>query len=169
MAKWIDVRRWRRSALVSLACLVAAVGAVALAAGCGDSGGAANGPARTVVQVQHLATDRWTYARERFREQCAGCHTLADARANGRRFNLDHDGNITPDRARYAIKNGEPGMPAWGDTLTRREFEELVAYVSTVERQTPGETNWSWQARLRMAGQQWRPGDSRVASEAAAK
>jgi mono/diheme cytochrome c family protein len=158
MAKWIDGRRLQR-ALVPLACLLTAA-AVSLAAGCGDSGGgdSSSAPARTVVQVEHVARDRWTYARARFHETCAGCHTLADARATGRRFNLDHDGDIDEARARYAIEHGEPGMPAWGGVLSKREFEELVAYVSTVDRHTPGETNWSWQMRLRTEGENWKPG-----------
>lgn len=163
MGTWIDGRRLRR-ALLPLACLLAAAAAVALAAGCGGAGGrsgstSANAPVRRVVQVEHSGRDRWAYARERFREQCAGCHTLADAGAHGKRFNLDRDGAIDKDRVRYAVEHGEPGMPAWGDTLTRREFIELVDYVSTVRKGDGGENYWSWQAHLRIAGQQWRPQD----------
>lgn len=160
MGKWIDGRRLRR-ALLPLACLLAAAAATALAAGCGSSGGsrstAAGATVRKVVQVQHSGNDRWAYARERFREACAGCHTLADAGATGPRFNLDHDGHLTKDRARAAIEHGEPGMPVWKDVLSRREFEELVDYVTTVARAQQGENYWSWQIHLRMAGEAWRP------------
>lgn len=164
MGKWIG-GRLRRNALVSLACLLAAGAVVALAAGCGSSGGSGGGAstsggARKVVQVEHVGTDRWTYARARFNETCAGCHTLQDAGARGRRFNLDHAGDLDEQRARFAISHGEPGMPAWEGVLSRREFEELVAYVSTVAKNTPGETNWSWQIHLREAGERWRPGDT---------
>lgn len=161
MAKGIDGRRLRRGALLPLACLLAAAAAVALAAGCGGTDTSDSGaPARKVVQVEHVARDRWTYARERFHEMCAGCHTLADARARGRRFNLDHDGDINEERARYAIANGEPGMPAWRDILSKREYEELVAYVSSVELKQGGETNWHWQIMLRSEGERWSPEDT---------
>jgi mono/diheme cytochrome c family protein len=111
--------------------------------------------------VQQVKRDRWTYARARFNEMCAGCHSLADAGATGRRFNLDHTADITEERARFAIAEGEPGMPAWRGTLSRREFEELVAYVSAVDRHTPGESNWLWQMRLRTEGEKWKPEDAR--------
>ena len=150
--------RW--GLLLPLACLLVATAAVALATGCGSSSDA-DKPARKVVQVEHAATDRWTYARARFREMCAGCHTLADAGARGRRFNLDHAGDIDESRARFVIAAGEPGMPGWGDVLSRREYEELVAYVSTVDKHTPGEEDWSWQIHLRSEAEDWKPEDRR--------
>jgi hypothetical protein len=153
MSKWIGL-------------LAAAAAMIALGAGCGSSSNAGSGrPTRTVVQVQHARRDRWWYARERFREQCGGCHTLADAGTHGKRFNLDHDGDINEDRARFAIANGEPGMPPWRPILTRREFEELIAYVSNVEKQTDGDTNWSWQAKLRTEGERWRQEDGPYAPD----
>jgi len=156
----MDGRRLRR-ALLPLACALAAAAAVALAAGCGGAGGrsgSTSAQVRRVVQVERSnARDRWSYARERFREACAGCHTLADAGAHGPRFNLDHDGQISRDRARYAIEHGEPGMPAWRDVLSKREFHELVDYVSAVARAEGGETYWSWQIHLRDEGEKWRP------------
>lgn len=160
MGKWMDGRRLRLRALPLVACLLTAMAAVALAGGCGDSSEKSDTP-RRVVQVQSLARDRWTYARERFNEMCAGCHTLADAGARGRRFNLDHTGDISEDRARFAIAEGEPGMPAFRHVLSRREYEELVAYVSSVDLHEPGDDYWHWQIRLRMAGDAWRPEDGR--------
>lgn len=162
MAKGIDGRRLRRHAPPLLACLLAAAAVVALAAGCGGAGKSrARAPTRTVVQVTHVAQDRWTYARERFRETCGGCHTLADAGTHGRRYNLDHAGRITTEHARFAIAEGEPGMPPWRGILSRREYEELVAYVTTVEKATPGESNWHWQYMLRAEGENWTPDDTR--------
>ena len=169
MGTWTDSRRLRR-ALLPFACLLAAAAAVALAAGCGGAGGGSNAtsasaPVRRVVRVEHAGRDRWAYARERFREQCAGCHTLADAGATGKRFNLDRDGPFDKDRARFAIEHGEPGMPAWRDTLTRREFIELVNYVATVRKGGSGENYWEWQARLRIAGELWTPQDGPYAPD----
>jgi cbb3-type cytochrome c oxidase subunit III len=157
MAKWIDGRRLRRGASLSLACLAAGL----VTAGCGSSASSDKSrPTRTVVQVQHVARDRWTYARERFREACGGCHTLADAGTHGRRFNLDHDAKIDENRARYAIAEGEPGMPAWGGVLSKREYEELVAYLVAVQKPTPGNDNWHWQFMLRARGEDWSPEDT---------
>jgi mono/diheme cytochrome c family protein len=159
MAKWMDARRLRRAAALPLAGLLAAA-AVALATGCGSSDDPGT-PSRTVVQVQHVKRDRWTYARERFNELCAGCHTLKDSGARGRRFNLDNDPNIDEARARYAIAEGEPGMPAWREALSKREYEELVAYVDAVSGTSEGPDNWSWQIALREEGNAWEPEDPR--------
>ncbi len=154
MAKWIGGRRLRHRSLPLFACISAAAAAAAFAAGCGGAN-RASAPVRTVVQIQHVQRDRWTYARERFRETCGGCHTLADAGTHGRRYNLDHAGVVEAQHARYAIEHGEPGMPAWAGVLSKREYEELVAYVTTVAKNTPGETNWSWQMTLRSSGERW--------------
>ncbi len=160
MAKRIDGRRLRRCALLPLACLPAAAAAVALAAGCGGAS-RASAPVRTVVQVQHVQRDRWTYARERFRETCGGCHALADAGTHGRRFDLDNVAIMDPAHARFVIEHGEPGMPPWAGVLSKREFEELVAYVSTVLLHHKGETGWHWQLALRSSGEDWSPTDTR--------
>jgi mono/diheme cytochrome c family protein len=161
MAKWSDDRRLRRHALPVLACLLAATAAVALAAGCGGAAKSNNVPTRTVVQVQHLQRDRWTYARERFRETCGGCHTLADAGTHGRRYDLDRAGGIDAQHVRYVLTEGEPGMPSWRGVLSKREFEELVAYLPTVAKHLTGETNWHWQLMLRINGERWSPQDTR--------
>ncbi len=108
-----------------------------------------------------MRADRWSYARARFREMCAGCHTLADAGTHGRRFDLDHVPTLTSDLIRHAIRDGEPGMPAWGDVLSRREFFELWSYIDAVAGRTEGDTGWDWQIRLRMEGERWRPGAPR--------
>lgn len=156
MTMGIDSRRLR-AARTWVACGLAA-GALTLLAGCGDESEPAP---RRVVQVERAPRDRWTYARARFRELCAGCHSLADARATGPRYNLDHIGDMQEARARAAISFGEPGMPSWQGVLSKRELEELIAYVSTVEAQTPGEDDYQWQLRLRTEGENWSPTDAR--------
>lgn len=158
MEPGMDGWRPRVAVRVPLACALAAL---ALVVGCGSDESDEPSSARRVVQVEQVARDQWTYARARFNEMCAGCHTLADAGARGPRFNLDVIGDITEDRARHVIAEGEPGMPHWRDVLSKREFEELVAYVSSVERQTEGEDDWSWQMRLRIEGERWSPQDRR--------
>jgi mono/diheme cytochrome c family protein len=162
MARWNDGRRLRR-ALLPLACLLAALTAVALAAGCGSSD-ESRPPPRRVVAVQHVERDRWSYARARFKETCAGCHTLKDAGAFGKRFNLDVDPNIDEARARFAIAEGEPGMPSWAGVLSKREYEELVDYVVAVSGNGRGNDDyWGWQIALRSEGERWNPEDGREA------
>ncbi|HET6448138.1 MAG TPA: cytochrome c [Conexibacter sp.] len=164
MARWIDGRRLRHGVLVPLACLLVALGAVVLAAGCGGADGSkttTSRPVRKVVSVKHEPTDRWTYARARFNEMCAGCHTLADAGARGRRFNLDHSSGVDEAHVRYTIARGEPGMPDWEGVLSRREYEELVAYISTVAKGTEGDDYWHRQIMLRGEGENWSPADTK--------
>jgi mono/diheme cytochrome c family protein len=170
MPKGTDGRLLRRRAPPLLACLLAALATIAVAAGCGNSGASGSGSAtstvasraRRVVQVQHVKQDRWTYARARFNELCAGCHTLADAGARGRRFNLDHagEGEVSETHVRYTISEGEPGMPAWGDVLSPREYEELVAYIVAVSKHTPGNDYWHEQLALRGEGNGWTRSDT---------
>jgi Cytochrome C oxidase, cbb3-type, subunit III len=161
MPKRIDGRLlWRRTLLL-LACLLIALATVTTAAGCGsdesDSGSGSSSVARVrrVVRVERVRQDRWTYARARFHEMCAGCHTLADAGATGRRFNLDHGGGTDETHVRGTIAYGEPGMPGYKDVLSPREFEELVAYIVTVARRTSGDDLWHDQLSLRGAGNNW--------------
>lgn len=166
MVTWNDGRRLRLLLSLGLGCLLAA--ALALAAAGWGQGESEAAPApqgqraeQQVVRIDPVEDDRWTYARARFREMCAGCHTFRDARATGPRYDLDVVGDITEPRARFAIAYGEPGMPHWRDVLSRREFEELVLYVSTMERQTTGDDHWGWQLKMRAAGEGWRPEDPR--------
>ena len=174
MPKGIDGRLlWRRIAPL-LACLLVGLATVAFA-GCGDSGDsdsdsvAATSPATTstvqtgerrVVPVTPVKQDRWAYARARFNEICAGCHTLADAGARGRRFNLDHGGGIDETHVRSTIAEGEPGMPRFRDVLSPREFEEIVAYLVAVARRTPGDDYWRDQLELRGEGYGWTRADT---------
>lgn len=148
----------RRGVYLLLVGVLAA--SVSLLAACGSSKKPAARPVAG-LQVNQVARDRWTYARARFREMCAGCHSLIDARAHGQRYYLDHAGGLSTDRVRFAIEEGEPGMPPWRGVISRREEEELVAYVSTVAKHLGGETNWLWQIRLRQEGNEWRPPGSR--------
>lgn len=168
MAKWTLGGLPRRGMLPLLGCLLI-VSVAVLAAGCGggdaDSGStrtAASSP-RRVVRVEPVKQDRWTYARARFNEMCAGCHTLADAGARGRRYNLDHaaPSAVEETHVRFAIAEGEPGMPAWRHALSEREFEELVAYIVAVARRTSGDDYWQRQLALRGEAFYWEPSDTK--------
>lgn len=116
-------------AVVSIAVVSIAVGA--MLGGCGD-GGLRAGP----NPGQVTARGPFRYARGLFREICAGCHSLADAGAHGLREPLD-DSNLShttqrPLLARFVIENGDSIMPAWKGSLTVKETNALVGYLSEV-------------------------------------
>lgn len=63
---------------------------------------------------------------------CSGCHTLADAGATGTIGpNLDA---IKPSSEQVVaqVTAGGGGMPAFGDTLTEQQIQDVAAYVSSV-------------------------------------
>jgi mono/diheme cytochrome c family protein len=68
-----------------------------------------------------------------FTQNCAGCHTLADAGAKGTVGpNLDE---LKADEALIIkqVTNGGGGMPAFKGTLTPEEIKAIAAYVSSVD------------------------------------
>lgn len=65
-----------------------------------------------------------------FTQSCAGCHTLADAGANGSVGpNLD---DLRPSQETVAtmVRNGGGGMPSFGGTLEPEQIEAVAAYVA---------------------------------------
>jgi outer membrane protein assembly factor BamB len=67
-----------------------------------------------------------------FTSNCASCHTLADANANGNIGpNLDQ---LMPSMALVVrqVTNGGGGMPAFGGQLSRTQIQSVAQYVSSV-------------------------------------
>jgi cytochrome c6 len=63
---------------------------------------------------------------------CSGCHTLQDAGATGTVGpNLD-DLKPTYDRVDKQVTNGGGVMPAFKDTLSQNQIQDVSAYVSSV-------------------------------------
>ncbi len=65
-----------------------------------------------------------------FTQSCAGCHTLADAGANGSVGpNLD---DLRPSQETVAamVRSGGGGMPSFGGTLEPEQIEAVAAYVA---------------------------------------
>lgn len=63
---------------------------------------------------------------------CASCHTLADAESTGTIGpNLDA---IKPsyEKVQAQVTAGGGGMPAFGQTLTEQQIDDVAAYVSSV-------------------------------------
>jgi mono/diheme cytochrome c family protein len=141
-----EMRRGR--SMLGVAALVVAV----MAAGCGgDDGDDAQTTSRRAAA--HVRADRYSYARGLFNELCAGCHNLDDAGARGQRYDLDRSPGLNAAQVWNAIQNGEPGMPAWGASLSNRELTALAVYVTNVakhsSKQEPG---WSKQFSRRYSG-----------------
>lgn len=71
-----------------------------------------------------------TAALELFDENCAGCHTLSEADAEGP-LGPELDGtDLEVDRVRDQIENGGGSMPAFGGQLTPEEIDQLAEFVS---------------------------------------
>ena len=60
---------------------------------------------------------------------CVACHTLADAGATGQQVNLDE---TQPDYALVVdrVTNGLGGMPAFADSLSEEDIQNVAAYIS---------------------------------------
>src|SRR5215475_6885006 len=70
-----------------------------------------------------------------FTSNCSSCHTLADANAKGTIGpNLD---DLKPDDATVArqVTNGGGAMPAFKDSLSAQQIQDVAAYVSSVAGQ----------------------------------
>jgi cytochrome c6 len=62
---------------------------------------------------------------------CAGCHTLADAGSTGTIGpNLD-DLKPSHDAVVAQVTSGGGGMPAFGDSLSEEQIQDVAAYVSS--------------------------------------
>lgn len=123
-----------RPSVVRALSVLAAAGAVALFAGCGDdssdSGGSSNGgggggsqiTATTGEQIFDDAT-------------CKSCHTLAAAGAKGSIGpNLD---KVKPDAAtvKEYVENGEGSMPSFKSRLSAEQIQAVSDYVAEVAGQ----------------------------------
>ena len=66
------------------------------------------------------------------KNQCSGCHTLADAGTKGTFGpNLDQ---LKPPESRIAlqVKNGGAVMPSFASKLTQAQIQAIAQYVSSV-------------------------------------
>lgn len=142
----------------SLALLVAAIAALALAAcggGSGDGATAADTPATAVApadtpttavtatgETTPEATDGGAQAGAVVFESagCGGCHTLAAAGSTGNVGpNLDE---LRPelDDVVEQVTNGGGAMPAFGETLSETQIRDVAAYVVQSTSEAGAET-----------------------------
>jgi mono/diheme cytochrome c family protein len=107
---------------------IAAVAAVALVlAGCGSSGSGSS--SSHLLSAAPLTPAELAAGRQIFRDRCARCHTLADARAHGTRGpNLDEI-RLPAFAVSQQVKLGGGGMPAYAGRLTDEQIRRVVGYV----------------------------------------
>ena len=107
----------------SLLTLWTAAAAAVAVAGCG---GAAAGEATSENDPAAVAA---VDGRALFRERCAACHALADAKADGA-IGPDLD-TLRPDpqRVEQKVRNGGGGMPPFSGQLSDAEITAVAAYV----------------------------------------
>ena len=107
------------------ACFAAFVAAVTLAA-CGGDSGDEGGESTPPAGSQPAAAN----GAELFTQNCANCHTLAAAKANGQVGpNLD-DLRPGPDLVKAQTENGGGAMPAFKGKLSDAEIQAIADYVS---------------------------------------
>jgi len=63
-------------------------------------------------------------------DNCAGCHGLAGTGGNGGPSLADNPNAADPAKVRDQVTNGGGGMPAFKDTLTKQQIDDVAAYVS---------------------------------------
>ena len=115
------------------AAVVAFLSACALGlAACGSGGGGdepTSTPSTTAATTGTLGGDAQAGAAVWEEANCGGCHTLETAGSTGAVGpNLD---DLKPDFTTIVtqVTNGGSGMPAFGDSLTAQQINDVAAYV----------------------------------------
>lgn len=121
-------RRWARWSALAVLLPVLALGTGA----CGgdDEPSGAGTTATTESTMESTTTGTTPQGREIFLANCATCHTLSDAGSSGTVGpNLDEI-DLSTEQVADQVENGGGGMPAFGDTLSDEEIDQVAAYVA---------------------------------------
>lgn len=124
----------RATSILCAVCLALLVG-LAACGGDDDDGGGGGAAADTTTAATSTAAERSggdaAAGEEVFASAgCGGCHTLAAAGSAGTTGpNLD---DLQPDFDRVVrqVTNGGASMPAFGDTLSEQQINDVAAFVS---------------------------------------
>ena len=66
---------------------------------------------------------------------CAACHTLADAGANGGQApSLDGNAKLNAEYIAQQLREGGDEMPAYGEVLSEQQLAQLTAYILQVRQ-----------------------------------
>jgi quinohemoprotein ethanol dehydrogenase len=63
-------------------------------------------------------------------DNCAGCHGLDGGGANGGPSLVGNEQAMDPERVRAQVANGGGGMPAFKDTLSEQQIDDVTAHVT---------------------------------------
>jgi mono/diheme cytochrome c family protein len=106
--------------------LVTSVAGLGVAA-CGSDDDAATDTTETTTTTETGGTT--PVGREIFVANCGSCHTLSDAGTSGA-IGPGLDGlGLTAAAVEEQVRNGGGAMPAFDDTLSDTEIQEVAAYV----------------------------------------
>jgi len=118
---------------IALLLVVSAVGLGVAACGGDDEASDTTTTAETTTET---TTDETTtgestaVGREVFVANCGTCHTLSDAGTSGSIGPELDGGGYSVDQVEQQVRNGGGGMPAFEDTLSDEEIQEVAAYVA---------------------------------------
>ena len=109
--------------------------AAAAAADTGEKTGADTSKKTAAAGTDKLLVDSATYEGWKiFASNCFRCHgedAMGGTFAPNLRHSLGPEGGITHDLFIQTVTNGRPakGMPSWGSTYTREQFEQIYKYL----------------------------------------
>jgi quinohemoprotein ethanol dehydrogenase len=91
--------------------------------GTGHAGQSPNEPTDEVAGDARAGAAVWS-------DNCAGCHGTNGTGANGGPNLVGNEIALDPAKVRAQVTNGGGGMPAFKDTLTTQQINDVTAYVS---------------------------------------
>ena len=91
--------------------------------GTGHAGQTPNEPTEEVAGDPEAGTTVWS-------NNCAGCHGLDGAGANGGPNLVGNETALDATKVRAQVTNGGGGMPAFKDTLSTKQIADVTAYVT---------------------------------------
>lgn len=116
----------RRAVLLLLAVSLAAFGVAA----CGGDDEAAETTTEETTTEETTTGETSPAGKEIFVANCGSCHTLSDAGTSGAVGPQLDGGGYSADQVEEQVRNGGGAMPAFEDTLSDEEIQEVAAYVA---------------------------------------
>lgn len=117
-----------RQFAVRTTALLAASGAVAFAAGCGDGNDSSTGGAAPTTPQIQASTGKEIFVKA----GCVSCHTLADAGGAGNIGpNLDEE-KPPRDEVVEKVTEGDGRMPSFKNRLTAEQIDTVADYIASV-------------------------------------
>lgn len=123
-------RRWARWSALAVLVPALALGTAACGGDDEPSGADTTTESTTGNTTTAAPPDTTAQGREIFLANCAACHTFSDAGSSGMVGpNLDEI-DLSTEQVAEQVESGGGGMPAFGDTLSDEEIQQVAAYVA---------------------------------------